>query len=124
MKASVRKAATPRRRTAIRHTERRLITQHPRRRILSLAAGAAALPAISRVAGAQSYPSKPITVIVPFPAGGATDAIGRVVTANDFAPIAPLVKAPIVLFARKTLPARDLNEFIAWLRANPDKASA
>jgi two-component sensor histidine kinase len=51
MKASVPKAASPHRRTAIRNIERRLVTQHPRRRILSLAAGAAALPAISRIAG-------------------------------------------------------------------------
>ena len=46
MKGSIRKAATPPRRTAIRNTERRLVTQHPRRRVLSLAAGAAALPAV------------------------------------------------------------------------------
>ena len=43
MEASFRKAATPRYRTAPRSNERRLVTQHPRRRILSLAAGAAAL---------------------------------------------------------------------------------
>jgi tripartite-type tricarboxylate transporter receptor subunit TctC len=43
---------------------------------------------------------------------------------NDFVPISPLVTAPAVLFARKTMPANDLNEFIAWLKANPNKASA
>ena len=43
---------------------------------------------------------------------------------NDFAPILPLVTNPVVLFARKTMPARDLNELIAWLKANPSKASA
>ena len=43
---------------------------------------------------------------------------------NDFAPISPLVTIPLVLFARKTMPANDLNELIAWLKANPDKASA
>jgi tripartite-type tricarboxylate transporter receptor subunit TctC len=43
---------------------------------------------------------------------------------NDFAPIAPLVALPYVLFARKTMPAKDLNELIAWLKANPNKASA
>jgi tripartite-type tricarboxylate transporter receptor subunit TctC len=43
---------------------------------------------------------------------------------NDFAPIAPLVTNPLVLFARKTIPAKDLNELIAWLKANPNKVSA
>ena len=43
---------------------------------------------------------------------------------NDFAPISPLVTVPYVLFARKTMPAKDLNELIAWLKANPNKASA
>jgi tripartite-type tricarboxylate transporter receptor subunit TctC len=43
---------------------------------------------------------------------------------NDFAPISPLTTAPFVLFARRTLPAKDLHELIAWLKANPNKASA
>ena len=42
---------------------------------------------------------------------------------NDFAPIAPLATISNGLFARKTMPARDLNELITWLKANPDKAS-
>jgi tripartite-type tricarboxylate transporter receptor subunit TctC len=41
---------------------------------------------------------------------------------NDFVPLAPLVTWPPVLFARKTMLAKDLNELIAWLKANPDKA--
>jgi tripartite-type tricarboxylate transporter receptor subunit TctC len=41
----------------------------------------------------------------------------------DFEPISPLVPIPYVLFARKTMPTKDLNELIAWLKANPDKAS-
>ena len=43
---------------------------------------------------------------------------------NDFAPISPLVTTPAVLFVRKGMPAKDLKELIAWLKANPNKASA
>jgi tripartite-type tricarboxylate transporter receptor subunit TctC len=50
-----------------------------RRQFLRLAAGAAAMPALSRVARAQVYPVRPITLIVPFAAGGPTDVTGRVV---------------------------------------------
>src|SRR5215471_4403837 len=181
MKASIRKAVTPGRRSAPRNNERRLVTQHPRRRVLSLAAGAAALPAISRVAWAQAYPSRPITIVVPASPGGSIDVIarnlaermrvilgrsvivenvtggggaiaaGRVVRArpdgytiyvnstaavlngafnlvsydvlNDFEPVALLSAYPIVLVARKTMPANDLNGLIAWLKANSDKAT-
>src|SRR5438105_4254323 len=134
-------------------------------------------------AAAQDYPARPITMIVPYPAGGPADAPGRVIAdrmrtslgqpviienvggaggsigagrvararpdgytivlgntsthvmnaalyalpydvVNDFAPISPLVTTPLVLFARKTLPAKDLGELIDWLKANPDTASA
>ena len=51
----------------------------PRRQFLHLAAGAAALPVMSRIARAQTYPSRPITMIVPYPPGGAADTIGRIV---------------------------------------------
>ena len=51
----------------------------PRRRFLHLAAGAAALPAVSRVASAQAYPSRPITMIVPIAAGSSSDVVGRLV---------------------------------------------
>ena len=154
-----------------------------RRQFLRLASGAAALPIATRLAWAQTYPSRPITMIVPFPAGGPTDVVARVVAErmkaplgqpviienvsgadgsvgvgraararpdghtidlgsldthvlngafyslqydvlNDFAPIAPLVTSPRVLFARKTMPAKNLNELIAWLKAYPNKASA
>ena len=156
----------------------------PRRQFLHLTAAAAALPAVSRVARAQAYPTRPITMIIPSAAGaGAADVTGRMVAErmraslgqsviienvggadgsigvgraararpdgytidlgfqgnhvlngafyslpydvlNDFAPISPLVTAPAVLFARKAMPARDLNELIAWLKANPNEASA
>jgi tripartite-type tricarboxylate transporter receptor subunit TctC len=190
MKTSLRSAATPSPRHRSRprvndrpHPKTRPSGQHPRRQFLRLAVGAAALPAVLCDRGAQSYPSRPITMVVPFLAGGGTDAVGRVVAErmreligqpiiienvggadgsigvgraalarpdgytivlgvldthvlngafyslqydvlNDFAPVTPLVTNPITLFARKDLPANDLRELIAWLKANPNRASA
>ena len=188
MKTSLRHAAMPQHRSRPRvndqpYPKTRPSGQHPRRQFLRLAVGAAALPAVSCDPEAQSYPSRPITMIVPFPAGGGTDAVGRIVAErmrgligqpvvienvggadgsigvgraaraqsdgytivlgvrgtnvlngafyslaydvlNDFAPVSLLAASPVVLFARRTLPARDMNELIAWLKANPNKASA
>jgi len=154
----------------------------PRRQFLHLAAGAAALPAALHIARAQTYPSRPITIVVGFAAGAATDtiarmiaermksslgqpvivenvtgaggtiAVGRVARAapdgytlglghngshvmtgatyalqydllNDFVPVALISTYPSVLVAKKTIPANDLRGLIAWLKANPDRAS-
>ena len=154
----------------------------PRRKFLYLSTGAAALPAVSRFALAQSYPTRPITMIVPFPPGGLTDVLGRLLAAgmqtllvqavvvenvggadgsigtrrvaraapdgytvvlgiwnthvangvaykldydvvNDFAPIALCADIPLVLVAKKTIPADDLQGLIAWLKTNPGMAS-
>jgi tripartite-type tricarboxylate transporter receptor subunit TctC len=51
----------------------------PRRQFLHLAAGAAALPAVSRVSRAQAYPTRPVRIIVGFPAGGAADIGARLI---------------------------------------------
>jgi tripartite-type tricarboxylate transporter receptor subunit TctC len=50
-----------------------------RRRFLHLAAGAVALPTVSRLASAQTYPARPVRIIVAFPAGNASDVIARLI---------------------------------------------
>jgi hypothetical protein len=156
--------------------------KRPRRQFLHLAAGAVALPAVSRIASAETYPTRPITMIVPGAAGGPNDVFGRIMAEgmrrslgqpvivenvtgadgsigtgraararpdgytidvglmsshvlngafyslsydvlNDFAPIAALEKTALIIVGRKTLPAKDLPELIAWLKGNPNKAS-
>jgi len=154
----------------------------PRRKFLHLAGGTVALPAVSRVAKAQIYPMRPITMIVSFVPGGFNDAIARVMAErmrrslgqsiiienvggaegsigagraarakpdgytinignsnthvlngafytlpydvlNDFSPISPLATGPSLLLATTTIPASDMKGLIAWLIANPNKAS-
>jgi tripartite-type tricarboxylate transporter receptor subunit TctC len=50
-----------------------------RRQFLQLAGGAAALPALSRIARAQGYPARPVRLVVGYPAGGANDIVGRLI---------------------------------------------
>lgn len=169
-------------RTLRRHARGVNASNFPRRQFLRFAAGAAALPAVSRNGSAQSYPARPITMIVPFPGGAPMDVIGRLVAERmrkslgqpiiienisgadgsigtgraararpdgytidlgfrgshvlntmfyslqydpltDFVPVTPLVTVTFLLFSRKTMPPKDLKELMAWLKANPNRAS-
>ena len=51
----------------------------PRRKFLHLATGAAALPVVSRVARAQTYPTRPVRIMVGFPPGGPADILARLI---------------------------------------------
>jgi tripartite-type tricarboxylate transporter receptor subunit TctC len=153
----------------------------PRRSFLSISAIAVALLATHNV-NAQIYPTRPITMVVPFAPGGSTDVtartivdrmrqslgqaviienvagaggtlgVGKVARAtphgytivigqwsthmangavytlqyavvNDFAPVSVLADMPLVITAKKNLPASNLKEFIVWLKANPGRAT-
>lgn len=138
---------------------------------------------LTAVAKAEDYPSRPITMVIPFAAGGPTDVLGRVVAdrmsqllgqqvvvenvggaggmtgvqrvaqsppdgytialgtvgthaqnqtlykrplynaASDFTPVALMAQVPLVLIARKDLPVNNLQEFIAYTKANQSKMS-
>ena len=145
----------------------------------------AACAAWTTIAGAmaQTYPSQPITVIVPFPAGGPVDTLARILNEpmraslgqpvivenvsgaggsiavariaraapdghtiilgnwtsyvgtpaiypmqldvrKDFEPIALVAISQLMIVGRKSFPADDVRQLIAWLKANPDKATA
>ena len=149
---------------------------------LSLAVALAAILGSVGPAAAQAYPSRPITMVVPFPAGGSSDPIGRIMAEGmkgalgqpvivenvagasgnlgagrvaraapdgytlimgswpthvlnaaiftlpydplaDFEPVSLVATQPLLIIARKEMPASSLTEFIAWLKANPDKAT-
>jgi tripartite-type tricarboxylate transporter receptor subunit TctC len=51
----------------------------PRRKFLHVAAGAAALPAVSRIARAQAYPARPVRIVIGLPAGSSPDVVARLV---------------------------------------------
>lgn len=153
-----------------------------RRNFLQLVAGAASAGGCPGFALALDYPTRPITIVVPFAAGGATDVLARMLadpmgkslgqtvivedltgaagtigvakvahanadgytlcigtlTTNvltgglykldfdlltDLIPIAELAYEPLMICVKNALPAKDLKDLIAWLKANPGKAS-
>jgi tripartite-type tricarboxylate transporter receptor subunit TctC len=156
----------------------------PRRQFLHLAAGAATLPAVSRIARAQSYPNHTITMVVPFAAGGSTDVTAGIIAEHmsrtlgrqvlienvvgaggttgtartmratpdgytimmgqlgthalsvalypnlayrpdvDFAPIGRAVDQAMLIVSRKDFPAKDLGEFISYIKANATSLNA
>src|SRR5262245_23572453 len=86
----------------------------PRRTFLHLAAGAAALPATSRFAWAQAYPTRPVRIIVPFPAGQATDTIARIMGQS----LSELLGQPFVIENRTGAGGNIATESV--VRATPD----
>ena len=151
-----------------------------RRQLLHLVAGATALSSIPRSARGQAYPTRPVRIIVGFPAGGSPDIVARLIgqwlserlrqrfviddrpgaTSNiateavvrappdgytlllvtsanaivpalyqrlrfdfirDIAPVASIVRAPLVMVIHPSVPPRTVPEFIAYAKANPGK---
>ena len=86
----------------------------PRRTFLRLATGAAALPAVSRSALGQNYPSRPVLIIVPFPPGGGTDYFARLIGQS----LAERLGQPFVVENRPGANGNIGTE--AVLRASPD----
>src|SRR5215469_3248094 len=108
----------------------------PRRRLLHLAAGAAGLPAVSRITWAQAYPSRPVRIISGFPPGytlllaTSADAWNATLYDNlkfnfirDVAAVAPISRAPGVLVVHPSLPSKSVPELIAYAKSNPGKIS-
>jgi tripartite-type tricarboxylate transporter receptor subunit TctC len=152
----------------------------PRRQFLHLAAGAGAVPAMSRMTWAQTYPARPVRIIVGYPSGGSNDILARLMaqwlsermgqqfvienrpgagsniateavvraapdgytllmvsTANmsnaalyeklnynfirDIAPVAGVMRVPLVMEVNLSVPAHTIPEFIAHAKANPGK---
>ena len=152
----------------------------PRRRLLHLTAGAAALPALSRFAWAQVYPTRHVRIVVGVAAGGPNDVLARLLgqwlserlgqqfiienrpgaatniateavakatpdgytllqvsSSNagnatlydrlnfnfirDIAPIASMIRTPLVMEVHPSIPAKSVPEFVAYAKANPGK---
>src|SRR5580704_6913854 len=85
-----------------------------RRRFLRLAAGAAAMPAAPRLAGAQSYPARPVRIIVGLPAGGAPDVFARLVATW----LSEHLREPFVVDNRPGASGNIATELL--VRATPD----
>ena len=100
----------------------------PRRNFLHLAAGAAALPAVSRIASAQAYPTRPVRVIVPFAPAGDTDLLARLMgqwlserLGQPFRLARPLVQRELVppaveLVAAILKPVRPRDQYLTSAR--------
>jgi tripartite-type tricarboxylate transporter receptor subunit TctC len=86
----------------------------PRRRFLHLAIGTVALPIASRIAGAQTYPTRPITLVVPVAAGGGVDTAARILAEN----LQEKLKQPVVVENRPGAGSMIGANFVA--KANPD----
>jgi tripartite-type tricarboxylate transporter receptor subunit TctC len=85
-----------------------------RRNFLHLAAGAAALSVVSQIASAQTYPSRPITMIVPFAAGGGTDVTARIISEH----MSRTLGQPIII--ENIAGAGGTTGSTRAMRANPD----